>query len=76
MIPCFLAIAEVTGEVVMMEELLSGKFVKYMGNDGKSPSTSKSVAGDTSIVMAHWSLLFGNGEFLVTDLQGTLLNRR
>ena len=71
-IPYFLAFCETTEEVLMMKKILDGAFTKYMGNDGlPTRNSAKGNNGDTLLAPAHWSYIFGNGEFLITDLQGT-----
>jgi hypothetical protein len=74
-IPCFLAYSEATKKTVMLEELLDGgEFVKYMGNDGfPSENALKTMCGETMLALAHWSYIFGKGDFLITDLQGILV---
>ena len=71
-IPCFLGYFEATKETVMLEELLEGgEYVKYMGNDGlPSKHVSETIYGKPLLALAHWSYIFGKGEFLITDLQG------
>jgi hypothetical protein len=45
-----------------------------MGNDGlttQNATKGNNPNGDILLALAHWSYIFGNGEFLITDLQGT-----
>ena len=73
-IPCFLGYSEATKETVMLEELFErggGGYVKYIGNDGlPSKHVSETMYGEPVLALAHWSYIFGKGEFLITDLQG------
>ena len=56
----------------MLEEELQGKFEKYMGNAGNIIGTSEGLPASTCLALAHWSLIFSNHKFMVTDLQGTV----
>ena len=56
----------------MLEEELQGKFEKYMGNAGNVIGTSEVLPAATCLALAHWSLIFSDREFMVTDLQGTV----
>ena len=74
-IPCFLGYSETTKETVMLEELLNGgEFVKYMGNDGlPNKNGSETMYGEIVLALAHWTYIFGKGDFLITDLQGIVV---
>lgn len=67
----FLAVPQMgTGTIYMIEELMNGEFVKYMSNDGKETIHAQTLQGKICTALAHWSLSFGNGKLLITDLQG------
>ena len=63
--PAFLAIPEAQGTpIYMLEEWITGEFVKYMCNDGKATVlTETSYSGKTCMALAHWSLPFSYYSF-------------
>lgn len=55
----------------MMEAALSGKFEKYLSNDGTSTSQGlNSAHGKICLAFAHWTFKFTEEALVVTDLQG------
>ena len=55
----------------MIEAALSGKFEKYLGNDGTSTSQGlNSAHGKICLAFAHWTFKFTEEALVVTDLQG------
>ena len=76
-VPCFLAILQMeNGTIYMVEELMEGEFKKYMSNDGKATIYAKTLHGRVCMALAHWSLSFGKGKILVTDLQGVVCSSK
>ena len=71
-IPAFLAIEEASSDVYMMEAILTGRFTKYMGNKGNDRNTRGRNAAVVCMALAHWSVIFSHGDFMITDFQGTM----
>ena len=71
-ITAFLTIEETSGDVYMMEAILPGRFTKYIGNQGEKQNQYEESAPAICMALVHWSLIFSNGDFIITDLQGIL----
>jgi len=53
------------------EPFLDGKFEKYLNNSMSEPySNDASETALKAFALAHFSLQYGSGEFLLTDIQG------
>lgn len=55
------------GAVGTVEEFLSGRFTKFLNNDGTSHAT---VTANFPGAFAHWSWVESKGELMVSDIQG------
>ena len=64
-------LAKLDGEFLTLEEVIEGKFEKYMNNTGEVCISNENVIGQKAECLSHFSYDISNSQLLVVDLQSS-----